>query len=181
MKKILFTIGLLAVSFATLWGQFKYVKVDAPFSMKPIKEFIYPDQDFSIVNYGAVKGGEADVSDAIAGAIAACNQAGGGRVVIPEGEWLTGPIHLKSNVNLYLAEGAVLRFTDNPSHYLPAVMTSWEGMECYNYSPLIYALECKNVAITGTGLLSPKMDCWKKWFARPKAHMDALRDRKSVV
>ncbi|BDW78567.1 hypothetical protein BFINE_43620 [Bacteroides finegoldii DSM 17565] len=48
-------------------------------------------------------------------------------------------------------------------------------MECYNYSPLIYALECKNVAITGTGLLSPKMDCWKKWFARPKAHMDALR------
>ena len=78
------------------------------------------------------------VPDAIAGAIAACNQAGGGRVVIPEGEWLTGPIHLKSNVNLYLAEGAVLRFTDNPSHYLPAVMTSWEGMECYNYSPLIY-------------------------------------------
>ena len=54
MKKFLFTIGLLAVSFATLWGQFKYVKVDAPFSMKPIKEFIYPDQDFSIVNYGAV-------------------------------------------------------------------------------------------------------------------------------
>ena len=175
MKKFLFTIGLLAVSFATLWGQFKYVKVDAPFSMKPIKEFIYPDQDFSIVNYGAVKGGEADVSDAIAGAITACNQAGGGRVVIPEGEWLTGPIHLKSNVNLYLAEGAVLRFMDNPSHYLPAVMTSWEGMECYNYSPLIYAFECKNVAITGTGMLSPKMNCWKKWFARPKAHMDALR------
>ena len=68
MKKILFTIGLLAVSFATLWGQFKYVKVDAPFSMEPIKEFMYPDQDFSIVNYGAVKGGRADVSDAIAGA-----------------------------------------------------------------------------------------------------------------
>ena len=69
MKKFLFTTGLLAVSFATLWGQFKYVKVDAPFSMEPIKEFMYPDQDFSIVNYGAVKGGRADVSDAIAGAI----------------------------------------------------------------------------------------------------------------
>ena len=82
MKKFLFTIGLLAVSFATLWGQFKYVKVDAPFSMKPIKELIYPDQDFSIVNYGAVKGGEADVSDAIAGAIAACNQAGGGSGIL---------------------------------------------------------------------------------------------------
>ena len=81
---------------------------------------------------------------------------------MPEGEWLTGPIHLRDNVNLYLAENAILRFIDTPSRYLPAVMTSWEGMECYNYSPLIYALECKNVAITGTGLLSPKMDCWKK-------------------
>ena len=110
MKKILFTIGLLAVSFATLWGQFKYVKVDAPFSMEPIKEFMYPDSRFLHCKLWCCKGGRADVSDAIAGAIAACNQAGGGRVVIPEGEWLTGPIHLKSNVNLYLAEGAVLRF-----------------------------------------------------------------------
>ena len=70
----------------------------------------------------------------LAKAIVACNKAGGGRVVIPEGEWLTGPIHFQSNVNLHLEENAILRFTDNPSDYLPAVMTSWEGMECYNYS-----------------------------------------------
>lgn len=106
---------------------------------------------FSIVDYGAVKGGETVNTEAIAKAIAACNKAGGGRVVVPEGEWLTGPVHFKSNVNLHLEENAILRFTDNPSDYLPAVMTSWEGMECYNYSPLLYAMDCENIAITGKG------------------------------
>ena len=86
---------------------------------------------------------------------------------------MTGPVHLKSNVNLYLSENAVLCFTDNPSDYLPAVMTSWEGMECYTYSPLVYAIGCENVAITGKGMLKPKMDTWKVWFARPEAHLNA--------
>ena len=66
------------------------------------------------MDYGAVKGGETVNTEAIAKAIAACNKAGGGRVVIPEGEWLTGPVHFKSNVNLHLEENAILRFTDNP-------------------------------------------------------------------
>ena len=106
--------------------------------MMPIKECIFPNRDFSIVDYGAIEGGKTINTKAIAKAIIACNKAGGGRVVIPEGEWLTGPIHFKSNVNLYLTEGAVVRFTDNPEDYLPAVITSWEGLECYNYSPLVY-------------------------------------------
>ncbi len=82
----------------------------------------------------------------------------------------------QSNVNLHLEENAILRFTDNPSDYLPAVMTSWEGMECYNYSPLVYAIGCENVAITGKGTLAPIMDTWKIWFKRPKPHMDALKE-----
>ena len=56
----------------------------------------------------------------------------------------------------------------------PAVMTSWEGMECYNYSPLLYAMDCENIAITGKGTLAPIMDTWKIWFKRPKPHMDAF-------
>ncbi len=79
------------------------------------QRMFFPEQDFSIVDYGAVKGGETVNTEAIAKAIAACNKAGGGRVVIPEGEWLTGPVHFKSNVNLHLEENAILRFTDNPS------------------------------------------------------------------
>ena len=85
------------------------VIVDAPFAMEPIKECVFPEQDFSIVDYGAVKGGETVNTEAIAKAIVACNKAGGGRVVIPEGEWLTGPIHFQSNVNLHLEENAILR------------------------------------------------------------------------
>lgn len=180
MKNTLLMRWLLVFCISTfsllpLWGQYREIKVDAPFRMEVIKEFIYPSRSFSIEEYGAIKGGQVDNTDAIAQAINACSKAGGGRVLVPEGEWLTGPIHLKSNVNLYLAENAVLRFTDNPSDYLPSVMTSWEGMECYNYSPLIYAFECENIAITGKGMLKPKMDTWKVWFARPEAHMNALK------
>lgn len=164
------------VSVNPVYGSnYETVKVKAPFAMAPIKVFVYPDQDFPITEYGAVKGGAVNNSQAIALAIEACHQAGGGRVVVPAGVWLTGPVHFKSNVNLYLEEDAVLKFTDSPADYLPAVMTSWEGMECYNYSPLVYAFECENIAITGEGTLSPKMDTWKVWFKRPQAHLEALK------
>lgn len=149
---------------------------ETPFPMDSIKIFIYPEKDFPITKYGAVEGGITDNTEAIAKAFDACSKAGGGRVVIPDGEWLTSAIHFKSNVNLHLEEKAVLRFSDNPSDYLPAVMTSWEGLECYNYSPLLYAFECENIAITGKGTLSPKMDTWKIWFKRPEPHMEALKE-----
>ena len=138
-------------------------EVEAPFEMEAIRVPIFPQQDFCITKYGATD--TTVCTEAIAEAIAACSEAGGGRVIVPAGEWLTGPIHLKSNVNLYLSEGAVVRFTDNPQDYLPAVHTSWEEMECYNYSPLLYAFECENVAITGPGKLYPKMGLWRKWFS----------------
>lgn len=75
-----------------------------------------------------------------------------------------------------MEENAILNFTDNPSDYLPAVMTSWKGLECYNYSPLLYAFECENVAITGKGTLQPKMDTWKVWFKRPQPHLETLKE-----
>lgn len=169
---------LLAVGFSACKPGVMYeiIEVSAPFPMEPIKVCIFPNQDFVITEYGAVAAENQDNTEAIAKAIAACHEAGGGRVVVPAGTWITGPIHFKSNVNLHLQEGAVLSFTDNPADYLPAVMTSWEGMECYNYSPLVYAFECENIALTGKGKLQPQMDTWKVWFARPKAHMDALAE-----
>lgn len=112
---------------------------------------------------------------AIAAAIDEANKAGGGVVVVPEGEWLTGKIHFKSNVNLYLNKGATLLFSERPEDYLPAVHSSWEGMECYNYSPLIWAYQCRNIAITGEGQIKARMDVWEKWFARPQAHMESLK------
>lgn len=175
-KTLLVALIALFIISCTSTPQFNYIAVEAPFPMDSVREFIYPDQDFLITDFGAIEGGTEINTQAITDAISACNKAGGGRVIIPAGTWLTGPIHFKSNVNLHLAEGAVVRFTDNPQDYLPAVMTSWEGMECYNYSPLLYAFECDNIAITGKGKLAPKMDLWRVWFARPDAHMQALKE-----
>ena len=169
-------IGFLSACNAVV-SQDKYtsIKVDAPFDMPDIKVYNYPDRDFIITDFGAKSETNFDNTKAFADAIQACTDAGGGRVVVPAGVWQTGAIHLKDNVNLHLSENAVINFTDDPKAYLPAVQTSWEGIECYNYSPLVYAFGRKNIAITGKGKLMPKMDTWKIWFARPPAHMEALK------
>lgn len=152
------------------------VAVEAPFAMPAIA---IPDFEacprFSIVDYGAKRDDQGLTSKAIAEAIDAAHQAGGGVVVVPAGEWPTGKIHLRSNVNLHLKEDAVLLFSEVPKDYLPPVQTTWEGMECYNYSPLIYAFDCHNVAITGSGTLRADLDVWKIWCARPKPHLEALK------
>ena len=112
----------------------------------------------------------------IQGEIDSAAAKGGGRVVVAAGEhFCNGPIRLKSNVELHLEEGAKIVFSDNPQDYLPAVPTSWEGVECLNYSPLVYTYGCTNVAITGKGTLAPKMDFWRTWFTRGDGHKAATR------
>jgi len=113
----------------------------------------FPARDFPITDYGAIEGGSTKSTSAITKAIEVCAKAGGGRVLVPQGIWLTGAIHLKSHVNLHIARGATLRFSTDPTDYLPLVHTRWEGVECMNYSPLIYALEQENIAVTGEGTL----------------------------
>ncbi|HEX9600872.1 MAG TPA: glycosyl hydrolase family 28-related protein, partial [Mariniflexile sp.] len=103
-----------------------------------IKVLEFPDKVFNIVDFGAVADGETNNTKAIKEAITACNEAGGGKVIIPSGTFLTGPIHLKSNVNLHLEAGAEVLFSKNAGDYLPVVHTSYEGQELMNYSPLIY-------------------------------------------
>ena len=133
-----------------------------------IKPPAFPNRDFEIARYGAVADGEKDCTEAISRAIAACNQAGGGRVVLPAGIVLTGLVHLKSNVELHLPAGATLRFIRDPRRYLPLVYTRWEGTECLNYSPFIYADGQENIAITGAGTLDGQADCehWWPWKGR---------------
>ena len=152
------------------------IVVKAPFKMPPIKIPIFPDRVFNIKDYDAVEGDSTvNNSAAINKAIIDCEKSGGGMVEIPEGQWYCGKIHFKSNVNLHLADDAMLIFSDNPQDYLPAVQSSWEGFECYNYSPLIYAFNCKNIAITGKGTLKAKMGTWTKWFERSPAHLEASK------
>ena len=129
----------------------------------------FPARDFDITQFGAKADGQADCTAAIAKAIAAAAKAGGGHVVIPAGEFLTGPIHLQSNVELHLAAtNSVLKFSTDPKKYLPVVATRFEGMECYNYSPLIYAYGQQNVAVTGLGTLDGQAEesNWLAWKGR---------------
>ncbi len=188
------TLSLMTKSFAMLLGalfalflaanfvraetngiRHQEIFVAAPFTMPAIKIPVFPDRDFVVTDFGAVEGGNTNISEAIHKAITACHAAGGGKVVIPRGKWLTGKVHLQSNVNLHLAEGATLYFSARPEDYLPAVQSSWEGTECFNYSPLIYAFGCTNVALTGQGMIEARLDVWKQWFTRPPAHLEALK------
>ncbi len=119
---------------------------------KKVKAPTFPSRIFDITKFGARADGTTLNTAAIAKAIAECAKAGGGRVLVPAGTFLTGAIHLKSNVELHVSDGATLRFDTNPSSY-PMVFTRWEGIECMNYSSLIYAHGEKNIAITGKGTL----------------------------
>ena len=129
----------------------------------------FPRRDFDITRYGAAGDGVRDNSDAVLRAINACSRAGGGRVIVPAGDFLTGAIHLRSNVNLHLSQGATLRFIPDPRRYLPVVYTRWEGVECMSYSPFIYAFEQENIAVTGAGILDGQAGNghWWPWSGNP--------------
>ena len=107
---------------------------------------------------------------AIQKAVDKCAKAGGGRVVVPRGKrFLTGSIALKSGVNLVVEEDAVLEFVFQPQLY-PIVETSWEGLDCYNLSPCIYAFKAKDIAITGKGTIDGGADrqTWWPWCGATK-------------
>jgi polygalacturonase len=133
-----------------------------------IKSPIFPARDFDITRYGAVGDGAKDCTESFQNAITACARSGGGRVIVQGGSFLTGAIHLKSNVNVHVAEGATIKFSRDPKKYLPLVFTRWEGMELMNYSPLIYCYEQENIAITGEGTIDGQADCghWWPWKGR---------------
>jgi len=132
-----------------------------------IKPPVFPRRYFDITKFGARGDNQADCTAAFQNAIAACNSAEGGRVVVPAGEFLTGAIRLKSNVDLHLEKGATVRFSRDTQKY-PLVFTRWEGVELMNFSPCIYALQEENVAITGAGTLDGNADCehWWPWKGR---------------
>jgi polygalacturonase len=140
----------------------------------------FPDRAFAITDYGAKGDGAADCTEAFRKAIDACNQAGGGKVIVPAGAYLTGPIHLKSNVDLDLGRDATIRFSTDPKSYLPVVFTRYEGTEVMNYSPFIYALGQENIAITGEGTLDGQGSkaIWYSWKRIPDpSELVAMGDR----
>jgi polygalacturonase len=136
--------------------------VTAPFGTVEVARPVFPERAVSIADHGARGDGDTMNTDAFARAIAACAELGGGHVVVPPGTWLTGPIHLRSNIDLHLEEGSEVRFSTRFGDYLPVVLV-WSTVQCYNYSPLVYARDCTNVAITGAGVLNGQGQVWWPW------------------
>jgi polygalacturonase len=160
MTKIInsFVIFMLLVSFWTeqLSGQVvsSFGKMEEDI-VKNIIKTSFPSDTLSIVSVGAVGDGISDCRGAIENAIETISNTGGGVVLIPQGYfYCKGPISLRSNINLHLTTGAKLLFSPHPEDFLPAVFTRWEGIEIYNYSPMIYTIGQENIAITGDGIIS---------------------------
>jgi len=170
MKKILTTIVLCMMmplmAMAQQWNEAQYRQIE-----QSIREPKFADKAYLITKYGAKTTNTAAKNQkAIQRTIDLCSKKGGGRVVIPAGQtFQTGAIELKSGVNLEVQEGAVLAFVFQPELY-PIVETSWEGLECFNLSPCVYAFKAKDIAITGKGTIDGggSNDTWWPWCGAPK-------------
>ena len=136
-----------------------------------------PKRDYQVTDFGALGDGKQDARPAIMAAIDKAAGEGGGRVVLPGGVWLSnGPIVLKSRIDLHVAGGATLLFGPDPKDYLPAVRTRWEGTEMMGYSPLIYARDVEDVAITGKGVIDGNAaSVFHGWKKQEKPDQLALR------
>lgn len=156
---LLVAAGFYAQSQSTAW------KKIYPSIQKNIKDPKFRKVNYDIRDFGAVPNDTSVLNtEAINRAIATCSLNGGGKVVVPAGTWFTAPVTLKSNVNLHLEEGSNILFTTDPK-YFPVVLTRWEGIDCYNLQPLVYAYGETNIAITGKGTLdggATNENWWKK-------------------
>lgn len=122
-----------------------------PFKMPELQLTSFPNKNFSILNYGGVGDGITENTDALTKAITDCSASGGGSVIVPSGVWLTGPITLRSNINLHLEKGALILFSPNRDEYKKGA----------NNSSLITGSGLHNVAVTGDGLINGSGEAWR--------------------
>lgn len=137
-----------------------YLYEGLPFEMQQVEQPVFPEYSVNITDFGAVADGKTLNTEAINNAIKDVNSKGGGKVVIPAGLWLTGPIELKSNVNLYTEQNSLILFTDDFNAY-PILETSFEGLETRRCQSPISAWNAENIAITGYGVFDSSGDSWR--------------------
>ncbi len=131
------------------------------FKMAIVKEPVIPNNSVNIKDFGAVSGGDVLNSEAFAKAIDAVSKKGGGKVIIPPGIWLTGPIILKSNLELHAQAGALIKFSPDKSLY-PLVETSFEGLNTWRCISPLYGKNLENVAFTGKGVWDGSGEVWRQ-------------------
>ena len=165
LQLLLLCLLIPSVAQAKAWDEEEYKRIE-----QRIKAPSFPQKDFLITKYGAKTTNTAAKNQkAINKAIAACSKKGGGRVIVPAGTFLTGAITMLSHVNLVVEKDAVLKFAFEPDLY-PIVPTRWEGIDCLNLSPCIYAYKQTDIAVTGEGTIdgSGANDTWWPWNGHPR-------------
>lgn len=145
--------------------------------LKQIRPPEFSKTAYNITSYNAVPDGKTDCKAVFDRVISLCSSSGGGVVIVPKGMfYIAGPVVLKSHVNLHFEDGAELIFSADAKDYLPAVVTLWEGTEVFNYSPLFYAYECTDIAITGHGKVNGSASKnFANWRPQQSAEQKKLR------
>ena len=131
-----------------------------PFQMPEVSAPVIPDRQVSLKSFGAVGDGLTLNTKAFSKAIDALSKKGGGRLVVPQGVWFTGPIVLKSNIELYLEDGAVIQFSGDEELY-PIINTSFEGLDTRRCQSPLSANGAENIAITGHGVIDGNGQFWR--------------------
>lgn len=178
MKYLLLLLSLVFVSPVFAYTPEVQARHDAILNQISGASFSESQPQKSILAFGAKGDGRKDCKPAFDKAMrAAAKNKAGLHLVVPAGTYyIQGPIHLVSNLCLELQEGAVLRFSDDPKHYLPIVQTSWEGTFCQNYSPFIYGFQLENVAIIGSGTIDGNcMNSFPNWKPDQKPSQQRIR------
>ena len=160
MKRLLFIFVLMASLGLSAQNEYGVFTENLPFQMSAVKAPVIPSLTVNLKDFGANGYGEQLCTDAFAKAIDALSEKGGGRLVVPKGVWLTGPIVLKSNIELHLEAGAVIQFAADDTLY-PIVQTSFEGLETRRCQSPLSANGATNIAITGQGAIDGNGQYWR--------------------
>jgi len=155
----------------------QYTSSPVSLILKNINPPEFRKADYDITVFGAVADGKTNIKPVLDKLISQCSVSGGGRVIIPRGVfYIAGPVVLKSHVNLHFEDGAELIFSADEKDYLPAVLTLWEGTELFNYSPLFYAYQCSDIAVTGNGKINGSATKnFANWRPQRSPEQDKLR------
>jgi polygalacturonase len=174
-KKAFLLLAYCLISF-TIFAQ---QKVSTPVNdiLQNIKTPEFKKATYDITTFGAIADGKTDTKAVFDKVINQCSADGGGEVIVPKGVFfIAGSIVLKSHVNLHFEDGAELIFSADEKDYLPAVLTLWEGTELFNYSPLFYAYQCSDIAITGNGKINGSASKnFAKWRPQRSDEQNKLR------
>lgn len=157
---LVFNVSYLFAQQTEIKEEIKKYTGNLPFSMSELTVPSFPENEFNIIDFGAVGNGITNNTEIFRKLIDSCSNSGGGKIIVPAGMWLTGPIILRSNINLHLERGAHIQFTKDFDDY-PLIETTYEGRREYRCISPVYGHNLQNIAVTGEGVIDGGGEAWR--------------------